>query len=305
MKRGGIILFAMVLGIALPAIGSADAGVNPVVTTAWLQENITGPSIILVDIRKVEEYREGHIPDSINLTFNAWRTMEGNIGCQLPQKDELADTVCSVGAEQDSRVIIIGKTERDVDLVNTTRVAWTLRYAGLRNLSILEGGYNKWANESRQVTTKPTRRAKSNLKCNWNDRVLASRKDVAASCAGKAAAAIIDTRPEGQFTGRESCPSVRKKGHIPGAINLPYSFVFTKEGMFKSKDYLQGVASKNVGENRDREIIVVCSNGQFASSWWFVLSEMLGYRDVRIYDGSMEDWCCDEAAPLTAVPTRR
>jgi len=298
MKKATVFLFALALCAGFAASAAAAAEISSVLSTARLQELVDNPSIAVIDIRKVEEYREGHVPGSMNLTFTAWRTMEGSLGCQLPQKDELADTVCSIGAERDTRVVIVGKTDRDIDLVNATRVAWTLRYAGIGNISILEGGYNKWLNEGRPVSQKVTKRARRAMPCEWKDRVLATRKDVAASCRGKAGATIIDTRPAAQFAGLTACPGVKRKGHIPGAVNLPYSLVFARDGAFKGKEDLQALASRHVGENRNREIIVVCSNGQFASSWWFALSEILGYRDVRIYDGSMEDWCCEEGSPL-------
>ncbi len=302
MKRYIVFLFILSFSVVLTATTGIAVEVNPVISTAWLQENIDNPSMVVIDIRKVEEYKEGHIPGSISLTFNAWRTMEDNLGCQLPQKDELADIVCSIGAGKNTHIIIVGKTDTDIDHVNTTRVAWTLKYAGIRKLSILQGGYNKWVNENKPVTDKVTKRTKGMLGCEWNDRVLATRKDVAASCAGNPAVTIVDTRPAGQFAGQTACPTVKRKGHIPGAVNLPYSLVFTKDGMFENKGHLQAIASQHMGENRDREIIVVCSNGQFASAWWFALSEILEYKDVRIYDGSMEDWCCDLTSPLSGVP---
>jgi thiosulfate/3-mercaptopyruvate sulfurtransferase len=303
MKRYIVFLFIIIsLGVALAARAGTPVEFNPVISTAWLHKNIGDPSIIVLDIRKVEDYIEDHIPGSISLTFNAWRTMEDNLGCQLPQKDELADTVCSIGAGKNTHIIIVGKTDTDIDRVNATRVAWTLKYAGIQKLSILEGGYNKWVNENKPVTEKVTKRAQSKSECAWKDHVLATRKDVVASCAGKAAVTIIDTRPAIQFAGRTACPTVKRKGHIPGAVNLPYSLVFTKDGMFENKERLRALASQHVGENKDREIIVVCSNGQFASAWWFALSEILEYKNVRIYDGSMEDWCCDLTSPLSGGP---
>jgi len=302
MKRVTVFLFVLTLCAGLAASTGSAAEISPVLSTAWLQELIDNPSIAVIDIRKVEEYREGHIPGSMNLTFTAWRTMEGGLGCQLPQKDELADTVCSIGAERDTRVVIVGKTDRDIDLVNATRVAWTLRYAGIQKISILDGGYNEWVREGRPVSQKVTKRTKRTMPCEWKDRVLATRKDVAASCTGKAEVAIVDTRPAAQFAGLTTCPGVKRKGHIPGAVNLPYSLVFTKDGSFKGKEDLRALASKHVGDHRNREIIVVCSNGQFASAWWFALSEILGYGNVRIYDGGMEDWCCEEGPPLAAEP---
>jgi thiosulfate/3-mercaptopyruvate sulfurtransferase len=91
---------------------------------------------------------------------------------------------------------------------------------------------------------------------------------------------------------------LKKRGHIPGAVNLPYELVYTKDGTFENRETLRSLASKVVGDSREREIIVLCCNGQFASAWWFALSEILGYKDVKVYDGSMEDWCGDENAPL-------
>jgi len=298
VKKVMVFLFVLALCAGLAASAGGAAEISPVLSTDRLQELAGNPSIAVIDIRKVEEYREGHVPGSMGLTFTAWRTMEGSLGCQLPQKDELADTVCSIGAGPDTRVVIVGKTDRDIDLVNATRVAWTLRYAGIRKISILEGGYNKWVREGRPVSQKAVKRTKRSMPCEWHDRVLATRKDVTASCQGMTGAAVIDTRPVAQFAGLANCPGVKREGHIPGAVNLPYSLVFAKDGLFKTREDLQALASKHVGDNRKREIIVVCSNGQFASAWWFALSEILGYMDVRIYDGSMEDWCCAEGSPL-------
>ena len=219
MKK--IIFFLFALAFCTGSLAAAAAEVDPVLSTARLQESIDNPSIAVIDIRRVEEYREGHIPGSMNLTFTAWRTMEGDLGCQLPQKDELSDTVCSIGADRNTHVIIVGKTDRDIDLVSATRVAWTLKYAGIRNISILEGGYDKWVRENRPVAQKATKRARRNMPCEWNDRVLATRKDVSASCAGKAEAAIIDTRPEAQFAGLTTCPGVKRKGTHPGGGKPP------------------------------------------------------------------------------------
>ena len=89
-----------------------------------------------------------------------------------------------------------------------------------------------------------------------------------------------------------------KEGHIPGAVNLPYFLVFKKDGTFEDTKKLKFLATRAVGDAKDKEIIVLCCNGQFASSWWFALSEMLGYRDVKIYDSSMEEWCGDKDMPL-------
>ncbi len=286
-------VFLVMLPIGLP---SSAAGPSPVVSASWLQANLNSPNLLVLDIRKVEEYREGHIPGSLNLTYGAWRTVDQGLDCQLLKKDDLQDHVCSMGIRGDSRVIIVGKSDTAWDRVNTTRVAWTLKYAGVKNPAILDGGYGSWVNQNYPVTSGWEKRERSYHKCELNESVLATKAQVMASLNK---AAIVDTRPAALFSGKATQPPLQRRGHIPGAVNLPHTLVFQKDGTFESLEKLGALASKAVGDNRDRQIIVLCCNGQFASSWWFVLSEMLGYRDVKIYDGSMEEWCNDEKAPLT------
>jgi len=287
----------MVFITVFTAFATSDANddTGPLVSTDWLQKNLNNPSLVILDVRRVEEYKKGHIPGSINLTYAAWRTHEKNLDCQLPEKDDLNDTLCSTGLRKYAFVVIAGLTGSDADHVNATRVAWTLKYAGIEKPLILDGGCNKWFQEKRPVSELVKKPLKNYLPCKWNERVLATKQQVKTSLEK---AAIVDTRDCKLFTGEKSDPLLKRKGHIPGAYNLPYTLVFTKEGCFEKKDMLQAKASKAVGENKAREIIVLCCNGRFASSWWFVLSEMLEYKDVKIYDGSMEEWCDDKEAPL-------
>ena len=165
--------------------------------------------------------------------------MEKNLDCQLPFWDDLEDTVCSLGLDEGSHVIIVGKSSADEDLVNTTRVAWTLKYAGVKNLSILDGGYDKWLVGNNPVSIQTKRPSKGSFKCHPDDSILATKTNVDCSCTGKAA--IVDTRPSTQYTGETVCVMVKKKGHIPGAMNLPYSLVFTKQGGFEKKERLQDI----------------------------------------------------------------
>jgi thiosulfate/3-mercaptopyruvate sulfurtransferase len=265
------------------------------VSASWLNENLKNPSLLVLDIRKIEDYREGHIPGALSLTYAAWRTMGETLDCQLPHRDELSDTICSSGISADTHVVIVGNTDTFRQLVNATRVAWTLKYAGVKRPAILDGGYKKWLEKNYPVTKDWVKRPKSNYKCKWNENVLATKGYITSHFKELA---IIDTRTEQLYKGEVSDPMLKRKGHIPGAINLPFSLVFHKDGTFTNADVLKYIALHSVGDDLDKRVVVLCCTGQFASSWWFALSEMLGYKDVRIYDGSMEEWCRDETAPL-------
>ena len=277
-----------------PAVLFAETP-SPIVTAPWLHDNLQNPQVVVLDIRRPDEYKASHIPGSINLTYTAWRTTERGLDCQLTEKDDLQDNLCSVGMHSDSNVVVVGTTDTDRDRVNMTRVAWTLKYAGVEKPAVLDGGYNSWLAHKYPTVSGWEKREKSRRKCQWNEKVLATKGQV---MKGLNAASIVDTRPARFFSGKEMQPPLTRAGHIPGAVNLPYSLVFKNDGFFQDRENLKNIASRTLGDNLNKETIVLCCNGQFASSWWFMLSEVLGYKNVKIYDGSMEEWCNDPYAPL-------
>jgi thiosulfate/3-mercaptopyruvate sulfurtransferase len=91
---------------------------------------------------------------------------------------------------------------------------------------------------------------------------------------------------------------VRLFGHIAGAASLPLAWIYGKEGMVKPKEDLEAMAQGVVGKNRAKEVIVYCDSGKLCTAWWLVFSEMLGYRKVKSYEGSMEEWTKDPRAPV-------
>lgn len=295
MKRTYCFFIVLMTILMLPIITHSDNSAMPVVTADWLYNNLDNPSVFILDIRKIEDYKEGHIPGAVSLTYAAWRTMKEKMDCQLPEKDELSDTICSSGISAETHVVIVGNTDSFRQLVNSTRVAWTLKYAGVKQPTILDGGYKKWFEKNYPVAKDWVKRPKSNYKCKWNENVLATKDYIMSNLKELA---IVDTRTEKLYRGEISDPMLKRKGHIPGAVNLPFSLVFHKDGTFTNTDVLKYIALYSVGSNLGKRIVVLCCTGQFASSWWFALSEILGYQDVRIYDGSMEEWCRDESAPL-------
>ncbi len=100
------------------------------------------------------------------------------------------------------------------------------------------------------------------------------------------------------YGGKEKLPFVPKTGRIKGAVNLPVGALYTPEGLYKLKDTLASMASKTVGMDLAREIILYCDTGKTCTSWAFVLSSWLGYKDVKIYDGSFMEWAKDPSAPM-------
>ncbi len=100
------------------------------------------------------------------------------------------------------------------------------------------------------------------------------------------------------FFGVSKLDFVERAGHIKDAVSLPSAWIFTKEGTFKSKEGLDAMASGVVGKEMSKEMIIYCDTGRLCSGWWFIFREVLGYKDVKAYDGSMQEWAKDPNAPV-------
>lgn len=109
---------------------------------------------------------------------------------------------------------------------------------------------------------------------------------------------LVDVREPAFFKGQKKAEVATKAGRIPGAVNLPTSWMFEKDGTFKPKDVLQSMVEGVIGKDREREIITYCDTGTCCPTWYFMLKEILGYKRVYLYDGSIEEWTADPGAPV-------
>jgi thiosulfate/3-mercaptopyruvate sulfurtransferase len=292
------------LFILLP-ISVMAQGLSPILSTDDLAKSLKDPNVIVVDIRKVEDYKAGHIPGAVGIFYGNWAPGKGGMQNEMPADDDLIDLLSANGIQPDSTVVVYSTTATGADRVNVTRVAWTLKYAGVQKVSVLSGGTEKWAvREKRELSTEIAKPKAKAYKGKFNRDVLA-KKDYIKGQIGKAT--IVDVREAPFFSGQQKLPFVAKAGRIKGAVNLPTVQVFDKyppgEHMeqccwtYKDVATLKNMATGVVGNDLSKEIIVYCDSGRVASAWWFILSEVLGYKNVKNYDGSMEEWTKDETAP--------
>ena len=284
--------------------------IDPIVSTDWRYANSDLETRVIIDIRGPEDYGAGHIPGSINEPFvtafdpctgpsSKW--IAGTKDClwlQVPDVNDLLSTVGNLGITPHSKVVIVTapnpKEPPFYGLANATRVADTLIYAGVANVAILDGGYPKWVSEGR-VTTKQVPAVKS---VTYRDEVKKTMF-VPANYVQKQIkdAVIIDARDANVYSGATIEPFANKAGHIPNAKSLPAPWIWNQnpDGTYTYKDpkTLGKMASGVIGESADpgsQEIVVYCGVGGYASSWWFVLTPVLGYKNVKFYDGSAQEW---------------
>lgn len=271
--------------------------IAPVVSTDWLEKNLTNPEVVMVDIRKVEEYRQGHIPNAANLSLGSWAAKREDLDLELPEKDDLFNLIGSAGIKADSCVVVINKTDTDFDRVDATRVAWTIMYGGIENVAILDGGYNRWERENKPLSTEVAKPKAVVYKGKINKAAAPVSKKYVLGKLGKSI--IIDARAPDVYFGVLKAPHAAREGHIQGAVNLPSQWIFTKEGTVKEKEELSAMVAGVIGKDASGEIIVYCGVGGNTSGWWFVLKEILGYKDVKFYDGSIQEWSRDPTAPMS------
>lgn len=296
-----VVLVLLLLGGNLHAAPNAPATrrIDPLVSTEWLATNSNLDDLVIIDIRTAAEYEAGHIAGAINVPFevpfSAWITMENDLLLELPNTDTLLATIGSWGVDEDSLVVIVTSVppapEPPYPLANATRAAATLIYAGVDNVAILDGGYTKWAAEQRPVTTETPVVQPVDFKGKIKEELFVDM-DYVKKRASRRQTVIVDARDADVYFGVTIEPYANKAGHLPKAKSLPTPWIWNQDGTYKAREELAAMATGvlKVSPSQNREIIIYCGTGGYATAWWFVMTQMLGYTNVKIYDGSAEEW---------------
>ncbi len=281
--------------LLLPCAGGARE-IAPIVSADWLLTNLKNPKLIILDVRRVEDYREGHIPKALSAFYGAWAYKKDGLFAEIPDLDDLNDTIGYAGISQDSWVVVTGKVDTPRLSYQSARVACTLQYAGLVNVALLDGGMNKWIADKKPLSTDIVRTKETPFQGKYRKGHFAD-KDYIKSRLGKIV--LLDVREPEYFTGKKKMDCVPQRGRIPGAFNLPTSCAFNKDGTFKTKEGLAVIAEAAANKDRSKEIVTYCDIGQCCPVWSYLLAEVLGYTNVRLYVGSMQEWMQDPNAPVT------
>ena len=289
-------LMVLVLFVLLLPVAGQARDIAPIVSTDWLMANIKNPKLIILDVRRVEDYREGHIPGAISAFYGAWSYMKDGLFGSLPEKDDLDDTIGYVGVGYGNWVVITGSMDTARLSYQSARVACTLQYAGIENVALLDGGMNKWIAEKKTLSTNIERCKANNFRGKYTGEVFADRNYVKQSM-GKLI--LLDVREREFFTGAKKMDCVPVAGHIPGAFNMPTSCAFNPDKTFKTREELAAITEAVAGKDRSAAIVTYCDMGQCCPIWSYLLKQVLGYTNVRLYVGSMQEWSQEPQAPVT------
>src|SRR4029079_6174489 len=218
-------LGAAMLFSAAMAVSVAGAHADPLVTPQWLNGHLTDSNLVVLDIRSAidgggaQAYAAGHIPKSVHSDYDkaGWRVTVKSVPCRVPTVPELEKLIGDLGIDEESHVVIVPAGVNVLDFGSAARTYWTLKYCGVKDLSILDGGVAAWRNAGLPVETGAKPPSPKIFTATVDKSILAKASDVE-SIEGRGGAALVDARPASFFLGKEKAPASKAYGHIPGAL---------------------------------------------------------------------------------------
>jgi thiosulfate/3-mercaptopyruvate sulfurtransferase len=268
------------------------------VTTQWVADHVNDPKIRLVEVDvDTSAYDQGHIAGAVG--WNWQSQLQDNIRRDLIDKATLEKLLGQSGISNDTTIILYG----DNNNWFAAYAFWQLKYYGHRDVRLMNGGRKKWLEEKRPLTTDAPKISTATYRATSPDESLRARKEqVFALLDKRGKGQLVDVRSVDEFTGKIIAPpgmseTAQRAGHIPSAANIPWSQAANEDGTFKSVDQLKALY-QGKGVTGQDETIAYCRIGERSSHTWFVLKYLLGYNNVKNYDGSWTEWGNLIGAPI-------
>jgi thiosulfate/3-mercaptopyruvate sulfurtransferase len=282
----------------------------PLVPPEWLVRRLGDPELAILDVRIVAgedaraAFAAGHIPGAVFTDYgrDGWRATKGMAVGMLPDEASLSALFGRLGLTPDRPVVVVPTGVNASDFSAAARVYWTLKVAGHRRLSLLDGGWEGWrADPGRPVETGPGKAKPATQYPVTIDAGLRAEAAQVEEAVAKGDATLLDARGLGYFEGREKSPQAMRAGRLPGAAHLDQGQAYdpARHGLKPP-----GELDRLYAAVPDGEVISFCNTGQAAATNWFVLTELLGRKDVRLYDGSMSEWTEVESRPVETGPAQ-
>jgi len=260
------------------------------VDTQWVADHLNDPKVKIVEVDvDTNAYDTGHIKGAIGLDWR--KDLQARPIRDLLSKDKLEELLSSKGVSNADTVLVYG----DNNNWFAAWFVWNLKYYGHQDVRLINGGRKKWQDEGRELVTDAPTIKPANYRAGQPDKSIRALRDEVLADLGKAGVALVDVRSPKEYSGELLAPEnlpqegAQRGGHIPGAANIPWGQAVREDGTFKSVEELRALyGSKDV--TADKAVIAYCRIGERSSHTWFVLHYLLGYPNVRNYDGSWTEW---------------
>jgi thiosulfate/3-mercaptopyruvate sulfurtransferase len=270
---------------------------DTIVSTLWAADHLQDPKVRFVEVDvDTSAYRQGHLPNAIGWNWNT-QLCDTVIRDVIP-KEKLETLLGASGVGNDTTVVLYG----DNNNWFAAWALWQLKLYGHEDARLMNGGRKKWLAEARPLATDEPRPDGRTYVARRPDLSLRAFLPEVRDVLQRNGTALVDVRSPQEFTGEILAPpglpeTCQRGGHIPGAKSIPWAKACNDDGTFKSYEDLSQLY-EGAGVARNRPVIAYCRIGERSSHTWFVLKYLLGYPNVKNYDGSWTEWGNLVGAPV-------
>ena len=268
-----------------------------VVNTQWVADHLNDPTVRLIEVDvDTAAYDQGHIPGAVALN---WKTeLQDQVTRDIVPQEQLERLLSNLGVSRDTTIVMYGDNNNWFGAY----AFWLLKIYGHQDVRVMNGGRKKWLDEGRPITTEVPNYPKTEYKADAPDLSIRVFRDEVRSLLGQPDYAMVDVRSPAEYSGELLAPpglseTAQRGGHIPGARNIPWSQAVAEDGTFKPVEQLRELY-QGQGITPDKNVVAYCRIGERSSHTWFVLKYLLGYENVRNYDGSWTEWGSVIGAPI-------
>ncbi|MDA0219383.1 MAG: 3-mercaptopyruvate sulfurtransferase [Proteobacteria bacterium] len=275
------------------------------VTTEWLAEHLDAPDVRIVDGSWYlpadgrdprAEYAERHIPGAVFFDIDDISDEKSHLPHMLPSAEKFSSRVRKLGLGDGVRIVVYDGG----NMMAAARVWWMFRVFGHEDVAVLDGGLPKWMSEGRPVDDAPVIPRERHFTARMNTFLVRDIEQMRSNVES-AREQVVDARGPGRFAGSE--PEIRpglRSGHIPGSVNLPYSSLLRPDATVRSDEDIRA-ALASIGVDPARPVATTCGSGISASFLALALN-LIGARNVAVYDGSWTEWGGREDTPVATGP---
>jgi thiosulfate/3-mercaptopyruvate sulfurtransferase len=277
---------------------------DTLVSTGWVADHLIDPRIRLAEVDvDTSAYQQGHIPGASGWNWTT-QLCDTQIRDIIPRA-QLEALLAASGIGNDTTIVLYG----DNNNWFAAWAFWQLKIYGHPDVRIMDGGRKKWLAESRELSTDAPRFGAKNYAAAEADLSLRAFLPEVQAVDTRNGGVLVDVRSPQEFTGEILAPpglpeTCQRGGHIPGARSIPWAKACNEDGTFKSYEELARLYEAE-GVTRDKQVIAYCRIGERSSHTWFVLKYLLGYPNVKNYDGSWTEWGNLVGAPVEKTVSAR
>lgn len=263
---------------------------DALVTTQWAADNLDNPNIRIVEVSvETSLYDTEHIPGAVNFSWTS--QLQDQVQRDIISKEGFEQLLSAAGITPATHVLLYG----DNNNWFAAYAFWLFKYYGHENLSLINGGLKKWKAENRPLTAEAPSYAPTDYKVTKVNSEFRADRDYIKARLETDGFAMVDVRSPAEYNGEIIAPpgmseTAQRPGHIPGAANIPWSQAVAEDGTYKSKEELAKLYGDKGITGDKHEIVTYCRIGERSSHSWVVLKYILGYQNVRNYDGSWTEW---------------